>query len=154
MLQIYWKKKENCLKVFLLVFFYCFVKRQKSSPQNQNGQVVSVCIWDVDFKQIKRFSTIKQIRTVEMFLINDNLVSQLFEEYVVEHLHFICQACCNILMVAFKQSYWRKKTWCLTSTETIRLIRDGDKGEEGIGDGEEGDYIPIAMLSPPEWFLH
>ena len=36
-----------------------------------------------------------------------------------------------------------KSTWCLTSTETVRLIRDGEKGVEG-------DYIPIATLSPPE----
>ena len=46
-------------KTVLLVFCECFVKRQKSAPQNQNGQVDSVCIWDVDFKQIKKFSTIK-----------------------------------------------------------------------------------------------
>ena len=39
-----------------------------------------------------------------------------------------------------------------TSTETNRLIRDGEKGGgEGYGDGEEeGDYIPIATVSPPE----
>ena len=30
---------------------------------------------------------------------------------------------------------------CLTSTGTMRLIRDGEKGEEG-------DYIPVATLSP------
>ena len=35
------------------------------------------------------------------------------------------------------------------STETIRLIRDGEKGG-GYGGGGEGDYIPIATLSPPE----
>ena len=38
------------------------------------------------------------------------------------------------------------------STLTIRLIRDGGGGG-GRGDmevGEEGDYIPIAMPSPPE----
>ena len=29
-----------------------------------------------------------------------------------------------------------------------RLIRDGKKG--GMEVGEEGDYIPIATLSPPE----
>ena len=40
-----------------------------------------------------------------------------------------------------------KKTWCLTSTETVRFIRDGEKGMEMEG---EGDYIPIATLSPPE----
>ena len=34
-----------------------------------------------------------------------------------------------------------KYTWCLTSTETIRLIRDGARG---YGGGGEGDYIPIA----------
>ena len=35
------------------------------------------------------------------------------------------------------------------STETIRLIRDGDK-EGGMEVEKEGDYIPIATLSPPE----
>ena len=39
------------------------------------------------------------------------------------------------------------------STETMRLIRDGENGG-GLGVGEEGDYIPIATLSPPESFLH
>ena len=40
---------------------------------------------------------------------------------------------------------------CLMSTETIRLIRDGENGsEEDMEVGEEGDYIPIATLSPPE----
>ena len=34
------------------------------------------------------------------------------------------------------------------STETIRLIMDGEKG--GMEVGEEGDYIPVATLSPPE----
>ena len=48
-----------------------------------------------------------------------------------------------------------KSTWCLTSTETTRLIRDGEKrrvgGMEVGGGGEsEGNYIPIATLSPPE----
>ena len=46
-----------------------------------------------------------------------------------------------------------KYTWCLTSTETIRLIRIGEAGE-GVGGGmevgAEGDYIPIARFSPPE----
>ena len=32
----------------------------------------------------------------------------------------------------------------------IRLIRDGEKGEGGMEVGGEGDYIPIATLSPPE----
>ena len=40
----------------------------------------------------------------------------------------------------------------------MRLIRDGEKGREGGmevgGRGRwEGDYTPIATLSPPEWFL-
>ena len=39
----------------------------------------------------------------------------------------------------------------ITSTETVRLIRDGETGEEGVMEGGgEGDYIPIAALSPPE----
>ena len=36
-------------------------------------------------------------------------------------------------------------SWCLTSTETIRLIRDGR-----MEVGEERDYMPIATLPPPE----
>ena len=39
----------------------------------------------------------------------------------------------------------------------MKLIRDGEKRGEGGGGGEgdmkvgeEGDYIPIATLSPPE----
>ena len=40
-----------------------------------------------------------------------------------------------------------KWTCCLTSTETIRFIRDGEKG----GGGE---YKPIATRSPPKWLLH
>ena len=39
----------------------------------------------------------------------------------------------------------------ITSTETVRLIRDGEKGGgDGMEVGEEGDYVPIATLSPPE----
>ena len=29
-------------------------------------------------------------------------------------------------------------TWCLTSTETARLIRDGEMGGRGYGGGERG----------------
>ena len=36
------------------------------------------------------------------------------------------------------------------STETIRLIRDKEKGKEGMEVGEEVDYIPIATLSSPD----
>ena len=37
------------------------------------------------------------------------------------------------------------------STETLRFIRDGEKGGGGgMEVGEEGDYIPIATLLPPE----
>ena len=52
----------------------------------------------------------------------------------------------------------RWSTWCLTSTETIRFIRDGEKGGRGYGGGGGGggggDCIPIATLSPPKWHLH
>ena len=30
----------------------------------------------------------------------------------------------------------------------------GGEGEAGMEVGGEGDYIPIATLSPPEWHLH
>ena len=37
------------------------------------------------------------------------------------------------------------------STETVRLIRDGENGGEGgMEMGEEGDYVPIMTLSPTE----
>ena len=41
---------------------------------------------------------------------------------------------------------------CFTSTETIRLIRGRGEGGRGGGMevGEEGDYIPVTTLSPPE----
>ena len=41
-----------------------------------------------------------------------------------------------------------RTTWGLTSTETTRLISDGEKGEREYGGG--GDYIPVATPSPPE----
>ena len=40
----------------------------------------------------------------------------------------------------------RKKACCFMSTETKRLIRVGDVGEEGEG----GSFVPVATLSPPE----
>ena len=33
---------------------------------------------------------------------------------------------------------YSKYTWCLTSTETVRLIRDGKKGGEGVWRGGRG----------------
>ena len=39
-----------------------------------------------------------------------------------------------------------KKTWCLTSTETIRLIRDGEKGGRGYGGGGRGREIIYLSL--------
>ena len=40
----------------------------------------------------------------------------------------------------------------LTPTETVRLIRDGEKVWGGrVEVGKEGDYIAIATLSPPEF---
>ena len=39
-----------------------------------------------------------------------------------------------------------KSTWCLTSTETIRLIRDGEKGGRGYGGGGRGREIIYLSL--------
>ena len=61
----------------------------------------------------------------------------------------------KFFVVAFYYFNFSRQTWCLTSSETIRLIRDGEKGGKGVCRwGEEGDYIPIATLSPPELLLH
>ena len=59
----------------------------------------------------------------------------------------------NPLRLSFLSLQKVKVTWCLTSTETIRLIvgTGGEGGEGGMDVGEEGDYtVPIATLSPPE----
>ena len=40
------------------------------------------------------------------------------------------------------------------STETIRLIGDGEKEEGGMEVVEERDRTPIATLSPAERLLH
>ena len=50
-----------------------------------------------------------------------------------------------------------KETWCLTSTETVRLIRDGDKGERGYGGGGRGRLytyrytVTTRMISALRW---
>ena len=36
----------------------------------------------------------------------------------------------------------------------LGLLGTGRRGEGGMEVGEEGYYIPIGTLSPPEWFLH
>ena len=39
----------------------------------------------------------------------------------------------------------RKETWCLTSTETMRLIRDGEKGGRGYGGEGEREIIYLSL---------
>ena len=63
---------------------------------------------------------------------------------------------CEMFSVLCKDTIFVHKHGA-SSTETTRLIRDGEKGgkqgEGGEGDtevGGEGDYIPVATLSPPE----
>ena len=46
------------------------------------------------------------------------------------------ERCCGRLLLS----------WCLTSTETIRLIRDG-----WMEVWEEGDYIPVTTRMTPAW---
>ena len=38
-----------------------------------------------------------------------------------------------------------KQTWCLTSTETIRLIRDGEKGAKGVMEVGEREIIYLSL---------
>ena len=40
-----------------------------------------------------------------------------------------------------------QQTWCLTSTETTRFIRDGEKGGGGEGGGKEVGEREIIYLS-------
>ena len=46
-----------------------------------------------------------------------------------------------------RTSCGQKYTWCLTSTETIRLSRDGEKRGGGYSDGAEGDYTDIYRVT-------
>ena len=57
------------------------------------------------------------------------------------------------VLTAVRLTLWTKmlkskQTRCLTSTVTIRIIRDWGKG--GMEVGGEGDHVPIATLSAPE----
>ena len=51
---------------------------------------------------------------------------------------------CHVVKECHKQLFLFL-SWCFTSTETVRLIRDG-----GMEVGKEGDYVPIATLLLPE----
>ena len=50
-----------------------------------------------------------------------------------------------------------KRTWCSTSTETMRLIRDGEKGGRGYGGGGSGKLytyrytVTTRMTSALRW---
>ena len=45
-----------------------------------------------------------------------------------------------------KQQPTAKQAWCLASTETIRIIRDGDGGwGRGMEMGEERDILYISL---------
>ena len=46
-------------------------------------------------------------------------------------------------MTSFKVT--RKSTWYLTSTETTRLIRDGEKGGRGYGGGGKREIIYLSL---------
>ena len=46
------------------------------------------------------------------------------------------RACCMTLV---------KETWCLTSTETIRLIRDGEHGGKGVWRWGEREIIYLSL---------
>ena len=52
----------------------------------------------------------------------------------------------NVLLLRKAKLLKCKQTWCLTFTENIRLIRDGEKGGRGMAVAEEGEYIHIATL--------
>ena len=51
--------------------------------------------------------------------------------------------------------YHLELNWCLTSTETIRFTRDGEKRETGYGGGGEGggqreisqSWLPIPLVT-------
>ena len=70
--------------------------------------------------------------------------------YINGHKITVTTAICLQMQLPFLLS---KQTWCLTSTETIRLSRDGRKGVWRWRK-REIIIIPITILSSPEWLLH
>ena len=69
--------------------------------------------------------------------------------YIYIYYHYYLQHVQSIRSSTSASSSSFFFSWCFTPTETIRFIRDG-----WMEVGEEGDYVPIATLSPPEWLLH
>ena len=56
-------------------------------------------------------------------------------EYTVSYVQHLTHNVHNIMYII----------WCLTSMETLRFIRDGEKG--GMEVGEEGEYImPLQTM--------
>ena len=47
-----------------------------------------------------------------------------------------------------------KQTWCLTSTETIRLIRDGENGGKGVWRCEKRERIDLSLHCHHQNDLH
>ena len=44
-----------------------------------------------------------------------------------------------------------KQIWCLTSTETVQLIGDVEKGGRGYGGGGRGSTVTTRMTSALRW---
>ena len=50
-----------------------------------------------------------------------------------------------MMTVATPPNGTNKSTWCLTSTETTRLIRDGEKGDKGVWRWEKREIIYLWL---------
>ena len=70
------------------------------------------------------------------------------------HIHFPLLICPEW---ALGPTLSKKLTWCLTSTETTRIIRDGEKGGRGYGGGGRGRLytyrytVTTRMTSALRW---
>ena len=69
--------------------------------------------------------------SIYAFIMNNNFIFVLYCTQGIATQH-------HRQFSAFSQQV-SKETWCLTSTETIRLIRDGEKGGGGKGVWRRGE---------------
>ena len=123
--------KENCTR---------FLTFPKNKNHHHGTRYINICI-----------IVIKKTQHALKSKISNSAITILHNDTELELVTFPGISITEIMHHHKGGKFGRKETWCLTSTETIRLIMDGEKGGGGrYGDGEEGDYIPNTTLSPPE----
>ena len=137
-------------------FFFFFLTRCKYSTAFELfDNVVAVVVFDV-CEMLTHFSQLKKMKRI-MLSICAILLSMcvVCKRLGMERMYvFILLA--GLLLSVCLWSWWLlsvmimivavviKKTWCLTSTETVRLIRDGEEGR-GVWRWGEREIIYLSV---------